>query len=150
MTQLTVTFHSRAEVKKLVDDDFIDKDTVVISVSDTEKERTDMSYHVATHANRFIGQVFADNETAFEKHQASVLVEMIDEAYEEGMRRFVVHCWAGVSRSGAIAKFINDFYGEGEYHPILGDYKVYNKRVYTMLENAFHKKKFGITHSWEM
>lgn len=150
MSRLTVTFHSRAEVKRLVDDDFIDEDTVVISISDFESERYAMEEFLKSFTKNSILQVFSDDESSFQKEQAEVLVNAIDKAYEDGIRRFVVHCWAGVSRSGAIAKFINDFYGEGEDHPILGKYKVYNKRVYTMLESAFHKKKFGITHSWEM
>lgn len=133
----------------MVDDEFIDKDTVVISVNDTEAERDDMGHFLADRANRVILQLFLDNESSFQKSQAETLVELIDEAYEDGLRRFVIHCWAGISRSGAIAKYINDFYGEGENHPFLGDYKVYNKRVYTMLENAYHKYKSGLTQSWE-
>lgn len=149
MTQLHITFHSRAEIKRMVDDEFIDKDTVVISVNDTEAERDDMGYFLTGRANRVILQLFLDNESSFQKSQAETLVKLIDEAYEDGLRRFVIHCWAGISRSGAIAKYINDFYGEGVDHPLLGDYKVYNKRVYTMLENAFQKQKYGLTHSWE-
>lgn len=144
-----VTFHSRGGFKKLVENEELTKETVAISVSDTEDERSDMAYFILGHCH-FIGLVFRDDESSFQKHQAEMLVQLIDEAYQEGKRHFVVHCFAGVSRSGAIAKYINDFYGQGPDHPILGDYKVYNRRVYTMLENAYHKTKFGITHSWEM
>lgn len=150
MSKMNITFHSRGEIKKLVENEQINKDTVAISISDTEDERTAMSYLMVNTSCRFIGQVFRDDESSFQKHQAEMLVQLIDEAYQEGKRHFVVHCFAGVSRSGAVAKFINDFYGEGPNHPILGEYKVYNRRVYTMLENAYHKTMFGITHSWEM
>lgn len=149
MTQLHITFHSRAELKRMVGDEFIDKSAVVISVNDTEAERNDMFNLLVGSSGRFVTLSFLDDEYSFRKEQAEALVQAIDNAYEEGFRRFVTHCWAGISRSGAIAKFINDFYGEGDDHPLLGDYKVYNKRVYTMLENAFQKQQNGLTHSWE-
>lgn len=149
MTQLTVTFHSRAEIKKLVDDEFVDADALVISINDNESEREEIFDLLSDIGVRFVSMTFLDDEKSFDKLLAEHLFSEIDEAYEDGIERFIVHCWAGVSRSGAIAKYINDFYGEGKNHPILGKYKVYNKRVYTMLESAFQKKKFGLTQSWD-
>lgn len=149
MTRLTVTFHSRAEIKKLVDDEFVDTDAFVISINDNESERKELFDLLIRVGVRFVSMTFPDDEKSFDKLLAEKLFSEIDEAYEAGIQRFIVHCWAGVSRSGAIAKYINDFYGEGENHPILGNYKVYNKRVYTMLESAFQKNKFGLTQSWD-
>uniref|UniRef100_UPI003F816C7D hypothetical protein n=1 Tax=Enterococcus faecium TaxID=1352 RepID=UPI003F816C7D len=46
----------------------------------------------------------------------------------------IIHCYMGVSRSGAVAKWVNDHYGLEK--PELENYTLYNKRVYSMLMNV--------------
>lgn len=49
-------------------------------------------------------------------------------------KRFIVHCLMGVSRSGAVAKFINDYLGLDD--SFMNDYNVYNRHVYNKLMSA--------------
>lgn len=54
----------------------------------------------------------------------------------------VVHCWAGISRSGAIAKYLSEYYQTTDFP---SRYSLYNKHVYSTLrtvynENLFHEE----------
>ena len=49
----------------------------------------------------------------------------------------VVHCWAGQSRSKAVAKFISDYFGYLTTYPIKWD-EPYNKHVYNILQETYN------------
>lgn len=57
---------------------------------------------------------------------------------KEKRRQLVVHCWMGVSRSAAVAKFAVDYFGF--YNPSLEHYTLYNKYVYRSLQEVLTGK----------
>jgi predicted protein tyrosine phosphatase len=71
----------------------------------------------------------------FDKAMAKQILAFADEAFAEGLS-LLVHCHAGLSRSGAVAVFLGSVYKLGVYadtirmHP---GYGLYNKHVYRTL-----------------
>ncbi len=63
---------------------------------------------------------------AFSKEQARELVEFIDRHKDK--EKCIVHCAAGISRSGAVGTFINDYYG--------GDLEEFNRTNPHICPNA--------------
>jgi hypothetical protein len=49
----------------------------------------------------------------------------------------IVHCFAGISRSAAVAKFVADFFDIEIFNH---DYPLYNKRVYATLKKEFKEE----------
>ncbi len=60
---------------------------------------------------------------AFTFEQAKQVIEFIEKHKDK--QSCIVHCSAGISRSGAIAEFVNDFFG-GDYF----EFKKANPRLY--------------------
>jgi len=75
-----------------------------------------------------------DDGTGISNIQAKELLSFI-KAYPN--RDFIIHCFAGVSRSAAVAKFINEYYDAGNI--ALENYKIYNKLVYNKLKGMSGK-----------
>lgn len=76
----------------------------------------------------------------FNKKQAAELIEFIEANKDKQI--FIVHCAAGISRSGAIAMFINDLYGNS-YKEFFND----NRQIqpnFTILSRIkeVHRKKY--------
>ena len=85
--------------------------------------------------------IFADierEESGFTDKEADHIFKTVNRwdnlPYPERPINFVVHCDMGVSRSGAIAKWVNDYYGLD--NRMLNEYTIYNKFVYQMLMRA--------------
>lgn len=79
-----------------------------------------------------------DDGTGISNIQAKELLSFI-KAYPN--RDFIIHCFAGVSRSAAVAKFINEYYDAGNI--ALENYKIYNKLVYNKLKGMCDKLSMG-------
>lgn len=126
-----VEFISRYEMKRRVKhrEDFTD--VAIISISDTSTEYVEMRALLQEYNYNALCFNDTDDETGMSSLQAEVLLKFIQENYD---KKFIVHCFAGVSRSAAVAKFINEFYELGDWY--LEDYKCYNKRVYNKLMAA--------------
>jgi predicted protein tyrosine phosphatase len=61
--------------------------------------------------------------------QARSVVDFVRRVEREGVDGVLVHCWAGVSRSAGVAKWIAQQYDL----PFLASYSLYNKHVYSLL-----------------
>ncbi len=136
---VNVTFNSRGSAIDLLrDNDLSDQDRlIIISINTTEDDADEMMGLMASANASGFTLVFKDDEEGMTVEDANFLVtEVVDAIVDENVKDFYVHCDAGISRSGAVAKFINDYYGVGEQHPILGRYRIYNKHVYRMLVSA--------------
>lgn len=66
----------------------------------------------------------------FNERQAKELTVFIEQNKDK--ESCIVHCSAGVSRSGAIGEFINDLYGES--------YRVFRKRNFRIIPNQLIKR----------
>ena len=112
----------------------LDNRFAIISLNDTETEQKEMEQHVYLHTqcDNKIFMTFQDvdhpDNGGISNRQAKKLFQFIKE--NEG-KSFVVHCFAGVSRSAAVAKFIQEYYDIDD--PILESYKIYNRMVFSKL-----------------
>jgi protein tyrosine/serine phosphatase len=137
-----VNFIDRRNAKKFLElENFEDGRIDFISISDTNKEKEAMrhlwenvkgDYSAAAFLN------FADVEHAdlagFNDNKANQIVSFLSETYRK-KKTLLVHCFAGISRSGAVAKYYNDFYGLNDYY--LNNYVGHNRMVYnTLLEQS--------------
>ena len=79
---------------------------------------------------------------AMTEEQAQKCVDFIENNIG---KHIYIHCRAGISRSGAIAKFIIEFYNENNIYNV-SDFKFYNKRinpnnhVLSLLKRIYYKK----------
>lgn len=128
-----VVFLSRAQmVHAVLVETYDPTDTVVISINDTDDDAGYM--HCVLDKYECIIEIFADVDGGFDSindDQARRIVSFIDSNKD---KRIVVHCWAGVSRSGAIAKFINEHLGINDAS--LSAYGLYNHWVFNALKAA--------------
>lgn len=102
------------------------------------------SYFKKEHSNvkiMYFGDYSFSGEHSFSKEQAKELYKFIEANKDKSMA--IIHCGAGISRSGAIGTFIFDLYGETTYeefkranptiHP--------NYYVYKLLKEEYEKDK---------
>ena len=61
-------------------------------------------------------------------------------ANEECLDTVFVHCYAGISRSAGVAKFVADMYRITDFPH---HYTLYNKKVYSTLLNEYYKRLNG-------
>jgi predicted protein tyrosine phosphatase len=81
----------------------------------------------------------------FNEDMANNMIDFL-EKYRIGISNneydyLVIHCWAGISRSAAVAKFADEFYGINEFPE---KYTLYNKLVYTTLRNIWEKRRYDL------
>lgn len=101
------------------------KDVLFVSINDTEgrvsepyfenKENVLVLYFDDTTKDMEV-PILGTNEIkkviAFTKKQADKIIDFLDKNKDKKLA--VIHCAAGVSRSGAVGQFINDYFG-GDY-----------------------------------
>jgi protein tyrosine phosphatase len=63
--------------------------------------------------------------------KARSIIELLDTLKDSGCKELVVHCAAGISRSGAVAKFANIYLGLDI--PKLNNYDMHNIYVFNTL-----------------
>lgn len=90
--------------------------------------RLDLAFHDADPDN-FIGRECV--YTLFDIHQAKQIISFIS-SLPATVKELHVHCYAGVSRSAAVAKFCAELFD----CPFPATYALYNKHVYKMLRQA--------------
>lgn len=129
--------HEFVRTIKTYEENFDDR-YAVISISDNETERLEIKTQVELHTNCnngiFVAFADSDDTDCINNKQAKEIVQFI--ADNEG-KFFIVHCFAGVSRSAAVAKFINEYYDLGLVD--LENYKIYNKKVKNRLDAFCHR-----------
>jgi protein tyrosine/serine phosphatase len=112
----------------------------LISISDTWSEAQQMrelwlDNKIDTNAALFLK--FADiddNSSGFTDKDAERVVNFVQESFVK-RKDVVVHCFAGISRSGAVAKFVNEYWGLGD--EFLEAYAGHNRHIfYKLLEAA--------------
>jgi len=98
-------------------DSNIEDQTKLAIISITGGEPSDKHYFKRSHAN-VLNISFYDIDEAVEisgvKHEPITVEQarrIIDFIEVNQNKNYIIHCVAGVSRSGAVAQFITDFYG---------------------------------------
>jgi|SRR5271157_1870066 len=74
----------------------------------------------------------------FSEEQAKMILKFIEQL-PKIVDVIVVHCWAGISRSAAVAKFLSEYYHTTDFP---SRYELYNKLVYSTL------KKVWLVETW--
>jgi len=131
----TINFISRHDAKILLQVGF-PSSTALISVSDTMEERKEIFFLAKSKgvpAFVCVAKDIDSDESGFTVDLATSMQVFISESIQ-AKENIIVHCLAGVSRSGAIAKWINDYYNLDDWY--LNDYKGHNKYIYEIMNEA--------------
>lgn len=123
----TRTWMSRAKYKSCVT--HLDNSYAVISINDFPHEAEDIENVTEPHCDNLCTIVAKDDEKDFSEAQARFIKEFVELNRD---KRFIVHCWAGISRSAAVCKWLCEHL-DGKLPPNLQNYKIYNKHVYNVL-----------------
>lgn len=137
-------------------------DTMFISINETEnmlhaipRLNKNGSYFIEEKSNVLI--LHFDDVSEDLMHPEHGLIKAMDEGQAErvikfleankGAKKLLVHCAAGVSRSGAVAQFVNDYYGgDKEYFKRNNKYILPNPHVFALLK----KKHYEIVQQTEI
>ena len=131
MTKPAVTHVSRFDMKRMLKNNEVPDNTLIISINDTESEWDEISNFVSNYDKRVACALyrFKDDPDSFTAEQAEDIVNFVDNGL--GYGDIIVHCFAGISRSAAVAKWIND-YLELDI-PKYNEYRQHNRHVYDLL-----------------
>ena len=129
--QESIKFISRGDMKRLIQSGQDLSEYAIISISDTSYEYEEMLGLLD--GLNFAASAFqdTDDEDGMSPLQAKQILHYIN---NNANKKFIVHCYMGISRSGAIAKFINEYLDRGIWY--LEDYSGYNRRVFNQLMAA--------------
>lgn len=138
---MQVKFVSRGDAKKYIKENhFSETNCDFISISDTNSEVAQMKKLWIENKQESNAAVFLrfqdlDNgQSGFDRKKAEVITRFVATSHKK-KKDVIVHCFAGISRSGAVAKFINEYYALGDEY--LSNYTGHNLWVfYTLLEVA--------------
>ncbi len=127
---------SRAEMLRNIMDERFTELFNIISINDyaSEKEEIETLYENGDgNKDNLLAVVFKDdypNPGEFTPEVAQQIIDFVKKTKDEN-RELIIHCWAGISRSGAVAKWINEYF---DYNiPYWSNYKDYNKAVHHIL-----------------
>jgi predicted protein tyrosine phosphatase len=125
----SVQFMPQAQAEKVVPR----MDTALISITGPASEA--QLKHGWTHLKRLefhdADEVEFEGCLLFDAEIARDLISFLD-ALPETVEHVIVHCHAGISRSGAVAKFVADKF----QIPFNEHYSAYNRLVYRTLRNV--------------
>ena len=150
-------FNDLLRINKITDENVEEKQAFFISINETETLNTNPKNHFnQEHTNVKIIH-FDDivdvsdiseyekefNAKAFTKEQARELIEFIIKNADKPI--CIVHCAAGISRSGAVGRFINDFFGgDDEFfrktNPHIHPNSLVTRLLKEVFRNEFSKK----------
>jgi predicted protein tyrosine phosphatase len=79
-----------------------------------------------------ISEISDDEYVRIGDVQARAIIQFVRRMHDDSrVEGILVHCWAGVSRSAAVAKWISERYGLS----FPADHECYNKHVYNLLRS---------------
>lgn len=147
---MKVSFISRNDcLLMMLDDHFLDNRCDLISISDTNKEKSLMKKYWLQRKSDENADLFLNFkdiegvESRFTDAKAGAIIRFVEETFKK-KKDLVVHCFAGVSRSGAVAKWVNDHYMLMDSY--LSEYRGYNVHVYCVLEENLWSLQNDNTH----
>jgi predicted protein tyrosine phosphatase len=122
-----ITFESRANALKDIRNL---NNALVISFNDTVQDKEEIE-KLLPESCSLVALVCKDDDSDFTQTAGINIVNAIDESIRLGKSEIYVHCWAGISRSAAVAVWANDYLELNM--PKLNSYGIYNKHIYTTL-----------------
>lgn len=133
--KLELQFVSRETFIKSFKNKLVVDGTYVISINDTFAESDEITKMVLGHAPHVTLKtfVFPDEEIGIADDVAKSIIAVGEKAQDQG-QPILVHCLMGVSRSGAVAKFLNEYLDVGNW--FLESYHNHNKSIYNSLAAA--------------
>lgn len=143
---MNIDFIPRRDAKKLIQQKhFLDNPcTDFISISDNNRERSEMKTlwlehkHENSTAHFLNFKDIDDASSGFTEDKARGVLRFLEETHRK-KNDLIVHCFAGISRSGAIAKFANDYFNARQ-DEWLSEYKGYNLYVYCQLVEQIEQR----------
>jgi len=104
------------------------------------------SYFEKEHPNvkiMYFGDYSNSGEHSFTEEQAKELYEFIEANKDKSMA--IIHCGAGISRSGAIGTYVFDYYGKTTYEKFKrANSKILpNHYVYRLLKEQYEKNRYN-------
>ena len=134
---MKVQFVSRRTAKDLIKTNIpLLNDSAIISISTLEEQREEMTAMMSPIGGEkcpFIAMVFLDldnEDSRFTDDMARDIIGFVEWQHRKN-KNIIVHCDMGVSRSGAVAKWVNEFLGLQDLY--LEDYQQYNRYVFNKL-----------------
>lgn len=136
---MRVEFKSRAELERLVYSGILQPGSRwdIISISDSNCEKRNFRNFWLDHkreegiAALFLNFQDTDDLTSgFTPAKARQIVRFASETVRKE-KDLLVHCWLGVSRSAAVAKWYSEYFGIDS--PSLENYTLYNTYIYSKL-----------------
>ena len=128
---MNVTHMSRFDMKRMLKNDQVPEDTLIISINDTSREAFEMEDYSYLWNNIWIYPlVFKDDNESFSEEQAESIKGVVESSPSD-YKNIIVHCFAGISRSAAVAKWINTYFNLDI--PLYNNYTQHNLHVYNTL-----------------
>lgn len=130
-----IYFISQNKFKTLVNDNinYQHSNYIAISVVTEEKDKFELN----TNFKDSVQLVFGDDENSFTKEQALQIINLVKNNQQTNI---VVHCLMGISRSAAIALFLDEWLNQTYISDISRSrYVNYNRHVYTTLLKTFNE-----------
>lgn len=141
---MITTFHSRVSfIEKINTDSFLksNPDIVAISVITDEAEKFNLNQlWLDSIQLEFEDTVDTNNPKCFNQKQAEELYNFI--IRHKNKAGIVIHCTMGVSRSAAIALFIEEYILGKEIELHRSKYCNYNRYVYNLLLKEYIKHEY--------
>ena len=133
--RLNLQFVSRETVLDALRQKQVTDGTYVISINDTFADSIEVTKNVLAYAPsiKLKTFVFPDEEIGIADDVAKDIINIANRA-SAAAAPILVHCLMGVSRSGAVAKFLNEYLDIGNW--FLESYHNHNKSIYNSLAAA--------------
>lgn len=129
---MEMDFVSKGEAAKIIPD----KDMALISVTDIEDKDVHIPFHKWANVTRLnFHDIDEKHEgmTLFNTTMARQIIKFVL-GLPDNVNRIAVHCYAGISRSAAIVRFLQKFIYEECFNPQFWiSYNMYNRKVFSVL-----------------
>lgn len=132
------TFHSRGSfITKYNTNAFLEmnNEAVAISIITNESEKFDLNPAWSDSIQLEFEDADDRNPNCFSKDQADLLFNFISKNIRK--KSIIIHCTAGVSRSAAVALFIEECMLGNEIELHRSSYYNYNRHVFKLLRNKW-------------
>ncbi len=131
------TFHSRGSfITKYNTDAFLEmnNEAVAISIITDESEKFDLNPAWSDSIQLEFEDADDSNPNCFSEEQAEILFNFIN---KNRNKKLIIHCTAGVSRSAAVALFIEEYLLGNQIELHRSSYCNYNRHVFKLLRNEW-------------
>lgn len=132
---MNILFLSQNQFKSIfnVDKGVDNSTTIVISIVTADSD----CYAISTSFLDSIQLVFEDNEQSFTPSLANSIIDFINKHKNSQCSQIIVHCLMGISRSAAVALFLEEYINSAVIDDIQrSPYRNYNRFVYSTLINT--------------